>query len=161
MSTQNEKKAPAAQASSSLVVELASFLKALAAGDMKSHTTTMEIDGIVYTSSKIPARIGWELLPRIGTLLGAAMGPLLGEGEGIDAAVILSVCQQAMTDGMMPVTLDLLQSMECNKLQGIEDRHGRVADEFDQHFAGEYVHLVKVLIFAFRHNYLGFSRGSR
>ena len=160
MSTQDKPAAPAPSASP-VIRGLASFMVDLKAADMKPRTANMKIDGFVYTSTKVNASIGWEMLPRLGTLLGSAVGPLMGEdGAEFDAAVILSVCTRAMQDGMMPTTTDLLQGMECNTLCGIKDQAGAVMPVFGEHFAGEYLHLIKVLVFAFRHNYQGFSRGS-
>jgi hypothetical protein len=133
-------------ASPSFAAGLASFVKSLDAKAMRPRVVQLNIDGITYTSTKLSARVGWELLPRLGTLLGSALPYIMGDasGQDFDVAVIEAVSSRAMADGLMPLTSDLLAEIQCNKLNGIDDQIGSVLPDFETHFAGEYVHLLKV-----------------
>ncbi len=154
--------AKATNAAGSLGKELAVFTSSLEPSNLRERSVQVEIDDILYTSTKFSARRGLEILPRVGALLGAALTPIMSAGESgdFDLRVFEEVADRAMRDGLGPLAIDLLSSMDCNALKGQKDNCGNVAQEFDEHFAGEYVHLIKVLLFSLYHNFRGFSRGS-
>lgn len=144
------------------VSEFAAELRAL---NLRESTIQFKIDGITYTSTKLPARTGLELWPRVTALLGAGLLRLIVAGEselGMDklAAALVVVSERAMRDGLVPLVLDLLARMQCGALRG--GGQGQITpDVFDTHFAGEYGHLLKVCAFALAHNLRGPTYGAR
>lgn len=139
---------------------LGEFAKRLANTNMRERVVgPFEIDGLRYTSTKLPATVGLELIPRITALLGAAFKPLaLGSVEGISPEILIRIADRAMRDGLPALAKDLLSRVEVNELAGIKSS-GKVVDDFDDHFAGEYMHLLRVCLFALVHNFRGPSRG--
>ena len=145
---------------------LVDFAKEMRAIDLKPSTIMHKLDGITYTSTKFPARTGLELMPRVTTLVGAGLLRLVATGEvesmPIDrlAFALVAIADRAMRDGLVPLVLDLLGSMQCGAFRDGGD--GKITpDKFDTHFAGEYVHLLKVCALALAHNFRGPTFGSR
>lgn len=145
---------------------LLAFAAELRAVDLKASTIQHKIDGVCYTSSKFPARTGLELLPRVTTLVGAGLLRLVATGEAetmpIDrlAFALVAIADRAMRDGLVPLVLDLLGSTQCGAFR--DGGQGKITpDKFDTHFAGEYVHLLKVCALALAHNFRGPTFGSR
>ena len=173
--------------------------------DWKSDPLQHEIDGRVYTSTKLPAVAGLTVLPKLIRILGEGMlakllsgsvgelaegltidpdqeaaklresgadeaevakryeaAKMLRERAGADVAYLVeTVAERADRVGLDALAMSLLAEVQCNKLRPIGD--GYVAKDrqvFDAHFAGEYIHLLKVLIFAIRHNFAGPTLGS-
>jgi hypothetical protein len=131
--------------------------------NFRDNTTQATIDGLVYTSTKLGAIAGVDLLPKLSALLGDAVLRLILTGSsevlrdpGVAAAIFVRVSERAGSG--LPIK-DLLKRVKCNALRPI-GKPGSVVDGFDDHFAGEYVHLLNVCEFAARHNFLGFTLGS-
>ena len=137
------------------IASATAFEQRLAREDLKRSTVQVEIDGLMYTSTKLPASIGLEIWPRLIALFGAALTRAMATGEGID---FLGLASRAMDDGLMPLVRDLLQRMQCNKLRST-GKGGRVVKDFDEHFAGEYGHLLRVCLLAVAHNLRGPTYG--
>lgn len=142
--------------------ELLSFAEKLKNQDCKPRVLQMEIDGLMYTSSKLPASIGLELWPRVMALFGSAVTKAVatGDTEDVGAQALLSVLDRAMDDGLLPLVRDLMQRVQCNKLYTTQ-QPGAVLSDFDEHFAGEYIHMLKVAAFAVMHNLKGPTLGVR
>lgn len=152
------------------VANVAERVKAFAAKikktDLRANVVQLEIDGVMYTSTKLPARVGLELLPRVTGLLGAGLLRLVVTAEveelGADRimAALVMVSERAMRDGLVPLVLDLLRNTACGKLRG-SGEDGPVGPAFDDHFAGEYGHLLAVCAFVLAHNFKGPTLGGR
>lgn len=138
------------------------FVEQLQRLDYKPRAVQFEIDGLMYTSTKLPATKGLELWPRLTTLLGAGLTRAITTGDSgdLDGAALLRVAERAVQDGLIPIVRDLLASMQCGKLY-TSGQPGHVLDDFDEHFAGEYGHLLKVAAFAVAHNLRGPTYGVR
>lgn len=146
-----------------LSADVLAYAAKLKAVDCKPRVVQLEIDGLMYTSAKLPASIGLELWPRLVALLGSALTRSLATGDvdGIDvSAVFIRVADRAIRDGLLPLVRDLLQRMQCNKLY-TTGAPGKVVDDIDEHFAGEYGHLLRVCAFALAHNLRGPTLGGR
>ena len=134
--------------------------------DLKPSTIQHKIDGVMYTSIKFPARTGLELMPRVTTLIGSGLLRLVATGEAeslpIDrlALALVAIADRALRDGLTPLVLDLLAHVQCGAFKDGGD--GKITgDKFDTHFAGEYLHLLKVCALALAHNFRGPTFGSR
>lgn len=138
------------------------FATALSGVDCKPRTVQHTIDDLVYTSTKVPASIGLELLPRVTALLGAGLTRAIATGDAadLDAGAVVRVADRAMRDGLVPLVRDLLQRMKCSRTPAYPNG-GDVLADFDEHFAGEYLHLAKVCAFALAHNFRGPTYGGR
>lgn len=144
------------------MTEVLAFIKELAPFDFKPRSVQRDIDGIVYTSDKFSAYVGFELGPRLGVLLGSAFrGMATGTGDGLDVASLTAICDRAMRDGLAPTVDALLSHVKCNKLKHIAGQQGDLRPYIGEHFAGEYVHLLKVCAFVIAHNFRGPSLGGR
>jgi hypothetical protein len=150
---------------SSLLRDIVTFAASLSKDcDMKPRTVQHKIDGLVYTSRKFPASVGLELLPRVSALIGASLMRTAVTGEDSDEVgieALLQVADRAMRDGLIATCRDLLSRMQVNELAGAKGEGGEVLADFDEHFAGEYMHLAKVCIFALAHNFRGPTLGTR
>ena len=140
------------------------YAKELKSANVRDRTVQLTVDGLVYTSTKLPASVGLELWPRVAALLGAALTRAAATGEveeGTDyGAAIVKVADRAMRDSLIPLVRDLLARMKCGKLYSTGEA-GDVLSDFDEHFAGEYLHLLKVCVFAIAHNLRGPTYGVR
>jgi hypothetical protein len=142
------------------------FAAELRSLDCKPGTVQCKIDGLCYTSAKLPFSIGVELAPRVASLVGNGIMKALATGQGLEdvdlaelAALIVGVSDRAMRDGLMPIVRDLLSRMKCGALR--TGGEGSVVPVMDDHFAGEYIHALKVCVFSLAHNYRGPSLGVR
>lgn len=141
--------------------EALDFLTRLNAADMKPSTVQFEIDGLMYTSTKLPASLGLEVWPRVTALLGNAMTRAVVTGDVADMDIgqsLVGLADRAMRDGLVPLVRDLLSRMKCNKLRS-SGQGGDVLGDFDAHFAGDYAHLLKVCVLALSHNLRGPTYG--
>lgn len=145
---------------------LLAFAAEMAALNLRPSTIQHKIDGVTYTSTKLPARVGLELMPRVTTLVGSGLLRLIATGEvdalPIDrlASALVAVADRALRDGLAPLVLDLLASVQCGAFR--DGGEGKItADKFDSHFAGEYLHLLKVCALALAHNFRGPTFGVR
>jgi len=133
--------------------------------DLRPSTVMFKIDGLTYTSSKLPARVGLEIWPRVSALLGAGLLRLAVTQEVDEMpadrimAALIVVSDRAMRDGIVPLVLDLLRNTQCDRIRD-QREGGYVAPHFDAHFAGEYGHLLKVCAFVLSHNLRGPTYGA-
>jgi hypothetical protein len=139
------------------------YAREIHALDLTPHTVQHRIDGLMYTSTKIPAQRGLDLLPRVGAILGPALSRALAVGVSVELtpALITVLSDRAANGGLIPIVRDLLFAVKCDRLAGEIGRAGDVLPVMDEHFAGEYLHLLKVCIFSLAHNFRGFSLGGR
>jgi hypothetical protein len=145
------------------------FAASLAALDCKPRTVQHTIDGVCYTSTKFAFTVGVELFPRITALVGNGVARALATGQGLDeidigeiAAAVVGVSERAMRDGLMPIVRDLLSRVQCGSLApGLPVVGALTPAALDEHFAGEYIHVLKVCVFALAHNYRGPTFGVR
>jgi hypothetical protein len=125
---------------------------------------TEEIDGIVYTSTKLPATKALSLHARVARVLGdEGLHALVVSGLGarqVPPAVYLTAVQRILERLGDDVALprDLCAELKANALRPTGE--GRVQPVFDRHFAGEMPHMFEVCLFILRHNILGFTLGS-
>ena len=138
------------------------FARELGKVDCKPTTVQHPIDGLMYTSSKLPARQGLDLWARLTSLLGPALLRAIAtsETEGLDPRALVIVAERAMRDGLGTLVESILSRVQCNKLAHTEES-GHVVPRLDDHFAGEYLHLLKVCAFAVAHNLRGPTYGAR
>lgn len=149
------------RAASKAIEGLAAFARKLATIDMKPRTIgPIEIDGLKYTNTKLAASVGLEIWPRLTVLLGSAFTRSIATGsmDGFTPDVFVRVATVAMRDGLAPLCRDLLSRTQVNELAGLKTG-GNVIDEFDEHFAGEYLHLAKVCALVLAHNLRGPTLG--
>lgn len=144
---------------------LAGFLahvQRLKATPLKDKRVTMAIDGLRYASTKLPALTGLDLWARALAMFGADMLRALVTGsiENVSTDEIVRAAIRANQLGLGELVRELLASVEVNELDGIKSA-GNVSDAIDSHFAGEYMHLLKVCQFVLAHNLLGPCRGGR
>ena len=141
--------------------ELMAFAPKIKELNCRDRTVQFQIDGLTYTSTKWAASVGLELWPRLTALLGSAFTKGLATGDfdsvGLDA--IVYVADRAIKDSLIPLVRDVLSRMSVDKLYPLL-QPGKVLEQFDEHFAGEYVHLLKVCIFAIAHNIKGPTYGA-
>lgn len=148
-------------ATPSLLDGLVAFAAALGSEDMRPKTKALKIDGLRYSSTKLGAMAGLELLPRVTSLLGPlARGLATGDTDGLSIESMLRVADRAQRDGLEALVRALLDKVTVDELAGIKSP-GRVVDDLDDHFSGEYMHLLKVCVFALAHNLRGPTRGGR
>lgn len=127
---------------------------------LKQHAE--KIDGITYTTTTLPATDGLRIMPKLVDLLGeTGMALLLAtsdeekeslmENAEITAALMSSIAERAAENDGLLVIKDLLASTKCDKIQiGDNFIEGSVAENFDDHFAGRYMHLIRVAIWVGR-----------
>lgn len=141
---------------------LSSFAAELRGVDCKPRVAQMKIDGLVYTSTKLAASDGLELWPRLMALVGpgVARAVAVGDTGDFDLAIMFAIAEKAASDGLLPTVRDLLRRMQCNQLYSTK-KEGDVLSDFDEHFSGEYAHLLKVLAFSIAHNLRGPTLGFR
>jgi hypothetical protein len=146
-----------------LIEALTAHVKEVQALDLKPHKVFMEIDGLTYDSTKLPASVGLEILPKVVSLMGSVSTKslMLGHLEEVDPQeLLLRVAFQAMQIGLAPLLKDLLASTNVSSLANT-GAHGNCGKAFDSHFSGEYLHLMKVAYFVGCHNLSGFTRGAQ
>lgn len=136
------------------LLEFAEMLKNL---DCKPRTLQLEIDGLMYTSSKLPASTGVQLWPQLIAVFGEGLTKSMATAssdESFAASALISIMKNISDEGVLSLIRDLLQRVKCNKLY-TSQQPGSVLSDFDEHFAGEYMHLLKVTGFALVHNLKG------
>lgn len=148
-----------------LITELLDFDAQLKRTGMESGVVTMPIDGIRYTNAKLPTSLALPIWPRLGQMLGSAGLRRVATGEGaLDfAAMLANMSAVAERVGLVPLCTDLLSHTTVDRYRHrpvVPGDSGSVMDEFDEHFRGEYLHLLKVCGFAIAHNLRGPTLGS-
>lgn len=125
-------------------------------------TYTEVIDGATYSTTTLTATEGLVILPKLVALLGEDGLSLLiatseeeqeslWENKEVQAALIMRLAENAAKDEGLLIVRRLLQNTTCDKIQ-VGDRltTAKVRDNFDAHFAGNYMHLVRVAIWVGR-----------
>lgn len=141
------------------------FFSEIRALDCKPMAVSMEIDGIKYKSTKWPAGDGLDLWVRLGRVLGSGLTRMVATGdvENVDELAVIgalvAVCEKAQQESLELLARSVLRGVTSAALRG--DKQGNVVDHFDEHFAGEYGHLLKVCAFAIAHNLKGPTFGVR
>ncbi len=132
-----------------------------------SDKTTI-IDGKTYTTKTLPASEGLRLMPKIITLFGEKILALFvstdeKQAEGllknpkVVAAMLVEMAEKAgeSEDGWL-VMKDLMKYTTCDKVQvGAVEGEGSVFKHFDDHFAGDYQHLLQVAMWV---THAGFTK---
>jgi hypothetical protein len=137
----------------------------------REGTVTEHVDGIPYTSTKLPATKGINVLARVIQVTGetglqllikSQVGDLMNAAMALPSATASALVRVAAGLSEDPGLMrDILGPVKCGALRigGDAKVEGVLADHFDSHFAGEYLHLAKVLAFVLGHNFLGFTLG--
>lgn len=145
--------------------DLSGFLAELQKLDKRPKMVQFEIDGICYTSSKLPALLGLDVWTRLAAALGDGVVRVLATGGEMDASAFVLVARALARDGVVDVLRDLMKSTKCGAIGGHpasgKPLQGDLLPHFDDHFAGEYLHLLKVVIFLVAHNLGGPTYGAR
>lgn len=129
------------------------------------------IDGLVYTSSKLPTMRGLAMLGRLAVALGEQGLRLIATNvvslrSSFSAAIakpqlftaVVQIMQGLNDDAnLIP---DLLAQVKCNKIRPAGKPGELTRSAIDQHFMGEYPHLLEVVQFVVSHNLAGFTLGS-
>ena len=136
----------------------------------RDKTVQETIDGIVYTSDKLPTTTGLIIWPRLIRLLGEQLLAAVITGNlsvfeddetgELSAIAAMRVAERADEIDFPDLARRLLANIRANKVNRIDGNEGLIADHFDEHFSGEYLHLIKVLVFAAQHNIMGPTLGS-
>ena len=141
--------------------ELLGFAEQLKHVDCKPRLLQLEIDGLMYTSSKLPASTGVQIWPQLISVFGEGITTSIATAstdETFAASALVSIMKNIADEGVLPLIRDLLQRVQCNKLYTTQ-QPGPVVSDFDEHFAGEYMHMIKVAGFALVHNLKGPTLG--
>jgi hypothetical protein len=135
----------------------------LGAVDFKPNVVQVEIDGLTYTSQKFAATVGLEVWPRLLAMVGSSVTRTVARGDfgSLGRAIVLGVMERAASEGIVSLVRDLVKNVSCDRLRVVPPKAGKVLDVFDEHFAGEYGHLLKVLALAIMHNLAGPTLGAR
>jgi len=128
---------------------------------VKTHTET--IDGKVYHTKTFPASEGLVILPKLMALLGDSVVSLIfGVEESqldklfsdpkIVGAVIVDVAKRASEGDGVLVLRDLLKYTDCDQVDigAAAPVKGSVHEWFDNHFAGDYLHMLNVCVWVAR-----------
>lgn len=131
-------------------------------------TVSEEIDGITYTSTKLPTTKGLKIMARTVAMVGESglraivvgskvvQSMIRGAGPNVLSAAV-EVAENLGRDPGFP--LDLLTGVKCSALRPAGE--GPInAQNFEAHFRGEYMHLLGVCEFVLKHNFTGFTLGS-
>ncbi len=131
--------------------------------NLRDSQIVVTIDGLTYTTTKLPCSKGIEVWTHLSALLGPVFPAVMtGKFAGLDPRVVAKVAEQALRLGLVPVLKDLLSSTSVDRLRSgglTGETGGNVRAHFDTHFAGEYLHLLKVCVLAAAHNLRGPSLG--
>lgn len=136
-----------------------SYADTLKAIDCKPFVVQFEIDGIMYTSTKLPTTPGFIAHGKLVALLGSTVTAMVITGQKFDAALVFRALAQVDFEELLPLLKDLLVKTECGRLRST-GKSGSVLSDFEHHFAGEYPHLLKVAAFAAGHTLRGFTYGA-
>ncbi len=139
-----------------------SFARSLKSLDLGPSTCQHKIDGLVYTSTKLAIPEGLSVLERGTSLVGPSLFRALAVGDGVDmrADLLTPLADRAVQHGLFNLSRDLLGRMKVNRYRHVPgSKGGDLQPEMDEHFAGEYPHLMRVCLFALAHNYRGPTLG--
>lgn len=132
---------------------------------LKKHTEV--IDGATYITTMLPATDGLKIMPKLIALLGqTGMELLLATSDddkeklmadpAVKAALMSSIAERAAEDEGLMVIKDLMKSTTCDKIKvGDNFVTDSVYENFDDHFAGRYMHLINVAMWVGRVSFAG------
>lgn len=148
------------------IEDLTAFAAELERLPLRESQVQHTIDGLMYTSTKLPCAKGLEVLASLTALVGRGLVKSIATGDmtGINLATLTALAEAALRVGVVDVLRSLLTQTSVGTLRSggqTGTGGGNVAQHFDSHFAGEYVHLLKVCVLAAAHNYKGFTLGVR
>jgi len=122
------------------------------------------IDGDQYTICLLPTTQGWNLFVKILRFLGVPVGLSMGNNFNIDMTlddifrdfnigrIVSELCGRINEDETDLIIKTLLSQVL------IKDK-GTASEVFEEHFAGRYKHLLKVVLAAMEVNYADFFGG--
>lgn len=139
---------------------------------MTLPTTSYTVNGRDYTTRLLPARDGLVLMPKIIALLGKEITTmiLISPGDQLSAlmqdmevvgSMLHAVSEKAASDNGLLLLHELLRHTTCKQVQlanGMMELS--VYENFDTHFAGEYMDLFTVAIHAARASFTKPSPGT-
>jgi len=140
------------------------YARELSSLDLKPRTVQHKIDGIVYTSTKLPASVGLDVGPKVAALFGPSITRALAVGEGALFRVdwLTPLMDRAIRDDAMETVRTLLSRTKASRYVHMPgSKGGDLSPELDEHFAGEYPHLLKVCLLVLAHNFRGPTLGGR
>lgn len=149
----------------SILDDLQAFATEVQALPLRDHQITHTIDGLVYTSTKLPCQKGLDVFFATLAMVGRGLTHRLATGDlaGLDLSVLATLAEQAIRHGAVEVAKDLLGQTTCGTLRsgGLvgSKMAGNVKAAFDAHFSGEYLHLLRVCLFVMAHNFRGPTLG--
>ena len=131
-----------------------------------------------YTTKPLPARIGLDIYARLVSYAGAEVVALLFAlpaekrdntlaSKGIQSQILHRFCTNAIASATdkegnrtqerpMDLLWEMLANTECDKIQlGDTTVPGNVQKHFDEHFKGDYRHLIEVVEFVGEVNFAG------
>lgn len=131
---------------------------------LRDNQIAHTIDGLVYTSTKLPCQKGLDVFFATLAMVGRGLTHRLATGDlaGLDLSVLATLAEQAIRHGAVEVAKELLGQTTCGTLRSggmTGQTGGNVKAAFDSHFSGEYLHLLKVVIFVMGHNFRGPTLG--
>ncbi len=141
-------------------------------GYVKAHSKT--IDGVTYTATTLPATQGLAIFPRLVALLGE-QGVALLFGAGAESfgnmmedpkvvgALVTHIAKGITNAGGQPtdVLRDIMATCSADKCRmGDTEVQASVFEHFDEHFSGDYMHLLKVVGWIGQINFMKPSRGN-
>lgn len=130
-------------------------------------TASKVIDGITYTTETLPATEGLRILPKLVDLVGEnGLALLMGTTDDqkdslmanaeVTSSLMANVAARAAENDGLLVLRDLMAKTRCDKIKiGDATIEGSVHENFDDHFAGRYLHLINVAIWVGRVSFGG------
>ena len=125
---------------------------------MALPTTTFTVDGKSYTTRLLPARDALVLMPKLIVLLGRDITGLFLASKDVDpgtllenpevlASIVATIAEKAVESDGLLVLHDLMRFTTFPlTLAGGNVVQASLFDNFDEHFAGDYIHLIKVAV---------------
>ncbi len=132
--------------------------------DLRESQIQYEIDGLLYTTTKLPCTKGLEVFQHLQAVLGPVLPAVItGNFKGLDPRLASLVAENGIRHGMVAMVKDLLSSTVVNHLRSggvLAEKGGNVRMHFDEHYSGEYPHLLRVCLFVLAHNFRGPTLGA-
>lgn len=148
----------------SILDDLQAFAAEVQALPLRDNQIVHTIDGLVYTSTKLPCEKGLDVFFATLSIVGRGLMHRVSTGDlaGLDLSVLAALAEQAIRHGAVGVAKELLGQTTCGTLRSggqVGQLGGNLKAHFDAHFSGEYLHLLKVAIFVMAHNFRGPTLG--
>jgi hypothetical protein len=125
---------------------------------MSLPTTNFAVDGRTYTTTLLPATQALVLMPKLIALFGKELTSLLlaAKDANIEAllddpetlgAVVTTIAKNAAENNGLLLLHELMRHTTTKiVLAGGSQVEASVFDNFDTHFAGDYLHLINVAV---------------